>query len=400
MTAPKRTTVTQRDRTLSAEIRNQDALRKLGPTHKRAQSASSGFGGLTAIGSVEAALRARTLEEYDDLLRESRGKSSASEQQNRAFARYLSHGSFERRDMGYVTSSAGGYTVAPAFLPELMLSWQYASAIVSKSRVLHTPTGAQLTFPQALGDVSNVPTSVGENTQFGNNDFAAFTQVTFSETLPTIASDLVRIGRAVFNDSGVDVPSMVLDAYAQRMGRSVDKLAMTNALAAASVPTATTAANTGPTIDDLEALFFKLDAVNRNAPGAALIVSKATAATLRGLKDSSGRRILLDQTMTVQSDDFTLFGDAPLQRTTRFMSYAGVPILESPNIVDFSAGATFGLFANFAKFGITRVVDNSVGIEWLWERYADYAQVAAIGTGRFDYAVADYTAGCLWIAHA
>lgn len=367
---------------------------------------ANGLRSVSPVAALELAkLGPEGLKMYDDIQRGSRSVRADAERREQAFARYLNNGHAEYRDMGYLTASAGGYTVPPGgFYDQLYFAWQYSGALLSKSRIWNSPTGNPATFALALSDATAGNTgTVGENTQLGETDIT-FTNVSFSETPPFICDDFIRESRQIFQDSGVDIEQLVTDAFAFRMGKAFDAYAMNIALTNGSVATSTTAANTAPTIQDLNALLYALDASNRNAPNAALIVSKATALAMRNWTDNNavtpGRPLMLDQTMTVQSDDYSGFGSPGLTRQVRFMSYAGVPILESPNVADFSAGAVFGIFANWDRYGLVRVVDDSIGVQWLHERYADYGQVASVGTGRFDFAVADYTAGQLWKAHA
>lgn len=348
---------------------------------------------------------APTLAEYDRQTKRAMQSHADVNRREAAFMRYLVNGHAETRDLGYLVAGAGGYLVPPGgFYDTLSFQYLYSSAIVSKSRIWNSPTGNPATFALALSDATSAGSgSVNENTQLGETDLA-FTNVSFSETIPFIADDLIRESRQLIEDSAIDLPQMIADAYAFRLGAAADKLFMNTALTNGSVAVSTTAANTAPTIQDLNALLYSLNAANRNAPNSALIVSKATALAMRNWTDNTavtpGRPLLLDSVMTAQLADYSGFGNSTLSRQVRFMSYAGVPILESPNVADFSAGATFGIFANFDAFFLQRIVDDSIGIQWLHERYADFGQVAALGSGRFDGAVADFTAGVLWKAHA
>jgi HK97 family phage major capsid protein len=385
-------------------VRSDNALRHMGPNYEPTRS-PNGIRGETKLEQYAQVLHARTLEEYDTEIRTAHVRSGEYERREQAFMRYVRNGHAESRDMGYLTGSAGGFTVPPgSFYDNLYFQWVYSSALLSKSRKWNSPTGNPATFVLALSDATAGNTgSVGENTQLGNTDLS-FTNVSFGETVPFVADNLIRQSRNLFTDSQIDPEQLIRDAYAFRMGKACDAAFMATALANGSVGKTVTAANTAPTIQDLNALLYSLDANNRNAPNSALIVSKATALAMRNWTDNTavtpGRPLLLDQTMTVQSDDYSGFGSAGLSQTLRFMSYAGVPILESPNVGNFAAGAVFGIFANFDRYGLVRVVDDSVGLQWLHERYADFGQVGAVGTGRFDFAVADYTAGQLWQAHA
>ena len=103
--------------------------------------------------------------------------------------------------------------------------------------------------------------------------------------------------------------------------------------------------------------------------------------------------------MVIEQSDSSVFGEV-VSRTMKVASFRGLPILESPNVADFAAGATYGVVASFEDAFITRVVTGSLAIQRLTERYADFNQTAYNGWARLDGAVYNYKAACILVAHA
>jgi HK97 family phage major capsid protein len=317
--------------------------------------------------------------------------------QMRAWSDYVRRGK-ESRDLS-AGAATGQYLVPQGgFLSDVLFGIRFSSSISGRCRVIETPHGYPMTVPTLLSEPSTNASQIGENTQsLDTNDPNPFGRVVFSECPIYNLPGLWRLSRNLVADAAVDVESMLTEAMAWRVSRQTDADFLTSALAGVT-QTSTAASQTALVYQDIVNLIYSLDLAARGSQSAALIVSPATAKALASLQDSSLRPLLVDSTYTFVSDNADQFGSQQ-SRTVRVKTIEGIPVLEAKSLpAALTAGATVGIFADWDQAFLMRFVD--CGITPLFERFADYGQIAWNGWIRIDGQVADPNAAVKLVMHA
>jgi HK97 family phage major capsid protein len=250
----------------------------------------------------------------------------------------------EVRALSKGTATAGGNTVPTDFVNRLYEHLiETATLLRAGATTLNTATGENIDMPVTTShgtaalvlEGGTIPQS---DPAFGKRSLSAYKY-----------GELIIISRELLNDTAVD-----LDGYLARMaGRAVG-----NALGAhlvngtgssqpAGIVGSTTLGKTGgtgvggaPTFDDLIDLVYSVIGPYRTSPDAGFLIKDTTAATLRKLKDSSGR-YLWESSVTAGVPD-------------RILSY---PVLTDPNMPAVGTTAKSVIFGDLSTY-IVRLVNN------------------------------------------
>ncbi len=304
--------------------------------------------------------------------------------QERAWSRYVRTGQ-ESRDLS-AGAATGQYLIPQGgFLADVLFGIRYSSSIAGRCRTWDSPHGYPATVPALLSEPSTNASQVNENTQSLDTADPAFTRVVFGECPIYNMPGLLRVSRNLVADAAVDVESMLTEAVAWRISRQLDADFLTTALAGTS-QVSTTATNAGVTYADIVSWIYSLDLAARGSESAAIVVSPATAKAFAQLADTAGRPLLVSANYTAISDNADQFGSRQ-SRTVKVPTILGVPVVENRNLSNIAAGATVGIFASWENAFLMRFVD--CGITPLFERFADYGQIAWNGWIRVDGQVAD-----------
>jgi len=345
-------------------------------------------------------LHARTLQEWDAMNGAYSQRAAIRERQELAYRNYLRSG-VESRDLA-AGSATGSYFVPPALMGDLIFGLQYFSAILGRSKLWVSvdqngkPFGGPARIPTITADTSVTDSQIGENTQVGNTDYT-FGQATFSNA-PIYTGGLGRFGRALMQDAQTDIPSMVNEALAERLGRQLD-LDFGATILANATNVVTTAGNAAILLADISALFQKLDpAMLGNPQDVAVVCSNKTLWYLRTqLVDSQSRPIVSDVALTTVSESTEQFGGS---RTTTVVvpQIYGVPILVSKSVSDLTANTNVAILANLRRGFMFRYVESSV--LRLNERYADFGETGFVGYARADGQIINQAAIAVLKMHA
>lgn len=331
----------------------------------------------TAIDVHAEARRISRDQAQDDLAREKRimtgllrgGLGALSDEDRAVAAKRI--GPIENA-AGTGTGAAGGYTIAPAFMRELLIAMKAQGGMRQAARTVATETGVDLPWP-TMDDRSQVATIIGENAQI-----AADTDLTFgSQTLGgyTYKSGVLLVSLQLLQDSAFDFDTTIRDAIAGRFVRGQNAHFTTGdgsgkpsgvITGAALGKTGAAGQTTSITYDDLVDLQHSVDPVYR--PGAKFMFHDSTLQVLRKLKDGNGRPLW-------QPGLAGLSG--PLPDT----------LLDTPYVINqdmpaMAAGAKSVLYGNFDNYIIRDVLGMQMMV--LRERYADYLQVGYIAFMRSD----------------
>jgi HK97 family phage major capsid protein len=316
--------------------------------------------------------------------------------QERAWSNYGRTGR-ESRDLS-AGAATGQYLVPQgAFLADVLFGIRFSSSIAGRCRVWDSPHGYPATVPTLLTEPSTNASQIAEDTQSLDTADPSFGRVVFGETPIYNMPGLVRVSRNLVADAQVDIESMLTEAVAWRVSRQLDADFLTTALAG-TTQTSTAASQTALVYQDIVNLIYSLDLSARGSQSAALIVSPATAKALASFQDSSLRPLLVDSTYTVVSENADQFGSKQ-SRQVRVKTIEGVPVLEARSLpATLTAGATVGIFASWENAFLMRFVD--CGITPLFERFADFGQIAWNGWIRIDGQVADANTAVKLVMHA
>lgn len=248
----------------------------------------------------------------------------------------------ESRALSKGTATAGGNTVPTTFygrLYEHMILT--ASLLRGGATIMNTTSGEAIQIPvtTAHGGATLVPeagTIPQNDPAFGTRTLGAYKY-----------GVLIRVPRELIDDTAVDL----LGYLARQAGRAVGNVLGTDLIVGngtakpLGIAQSTTLGVTGgagvggaPTFDNLIDLFYSVSAPYRNSPDAAWLVNDVTAATLRKLKDSSGR--YLWEPSVIPGTPDTIFGKA---------------IFTDPNMATVALGGKSVIFGDLSTYWVRLV---------------------------------------------
>jgi HK97 family phage major capsid protein len=203
----------------------------------------------------------------------------------------------ELRALSKGTTTAGGYTVPQSFSSELEKTLAYYFNVSDAVEVFATDDSRDYPWP-IVSDTANSAGIVTEASGIGVATDPAFTQITFKGW--DYYSPIVKVSNQLLRDSARDVPSMLAELFAERMGRSYDT-AVVSSNAGTSAPEgilhgvsrgaalATGNALTYPKLLELES---SVDLAYRNLPGTGFLMHDATWQAMRAMLDGADRPLI------------------------------------------------------------------------------------------------------------
>lgn len=283
------------------------------------------------------------------------------------------------------TTTAGGYTVAPDFMRELLIAQKAFGGMRGAARVISTDTGVDLPWP-TMDDTANVATIVAENTTG-----VAGTDLVFgSKTLKawTYRSGYLPISIELMQDSAFDFDTLIRDALALRFARGQNAHFTTGngtsqpeGIATGGVvgKTGTTGQTLTVTTDDLIDLEHSIDPAYRQ--GSRFMLNDTSFKTIKKMKDTQNRPLFLPG-FTVGAADTIL----------------GYPVTINQDVATMAANAKSIFFGNFQNYVIRDVL--GLRITRLNERFAENGQVAFIAFQRTDGRIASAAPPIKWYANS
>lgn len=283
------------------------------------------------------------------------------------------------------TSSAGGYTVAPDFMRELLIAQKAFGGMRQASRAIPTDTGVDLPWP-TMDDTSNVASIVSENTAGSAGTDLAFGSKTLKAW--TYRSGYLALSIELLQDSAFDFDTLIRDALALRFARGQNAHFTTGdgttqpqgiITGAALGKTGASGQTTSVIYDDLVDLIHSIDPAYR--AGAIWMMKDATVAALRKLKDSQGHP-LWQAGLVDGSPDRLL----------------GYPVVVNQDMATMAASAKSILFGNFSNYIIRDVM--GLRIMRLNEAFAINGQVAFVAFQRTDGRLVSAASPIKWYANS
>jgi len=272
------------------------------------------------------------------------------------------------------TTTAGGFTVPQSFSTELEKVLAYYFSVGEAVEMFDTEDGRDYPWP-IVDDSGNAGAIVTEASGIGSSTDPAFTQVTFKSW--EYYSPIVKVSNQLLRDSARDIPSMLAELFAERMGRALQTACIsTNAGSSApegmlynvtaGVNLASGNAITLAKLMDLEA---SVDIAYRSLPGTGFVMHDATFNAIRQIVDATGGRPLLNPDISTGTEK-RLFG---------------YPVFISNSMTSISSpgdNAPLILFGALKKYKVRRVGGST--LTRLNELYAANGQVGFCLAEAFD----------------
>lgn len=271
------------------------------------------------------------------------------------------------------TSTAGGYTIAPEFMRELLIAMKAQGGMRALAREIQTDSGVNLPWP-TMDDRSNVATIISENAAVGSDTDLVFGSNTL--TGYTYKSGVLLLSLQILQDSAFDFDTLVRDAISGRFVRGQNAHFTTGTgtgqpqgvLTAAPIGvTGATGSTLTCTLDNVLDLIHSVDPVYRQ--GARFMCHDQTLQMLRKLKDTNGRYLW-------QPYDNGAVAGPPGD------TIWGYPLTINQDTPVMAANAISLAFGNFQNYIIRDILGMQMMV--LRERYADYLQVGYIAFCRTD----------------
>lgn len=286
------------------------------------------------------------------------------------------------------TTTAGGFTVAPDFMRELLVAEKAFGGMRAAARVIPTESGVDLPWP-TMDDTANVATIVNENTTG-----VAGTDLVFgSKTLKawTYRSGFLPISIELMQDSAFPFDTLIRDAIATRFARGQNTHFTTGngttqpqgvITGAAVGATGATGQTLTVTYDDFVELEHSIDPAYR--PGSRFMFHDSTLKVIRKLKDSQNRPLWLRTLDGLASGTPDTIADFP------YTINQDMPVM--------AANAKSILFGNFSNYMIRDVL--GLRILRLNERFAENGQVAFVAFQRTDGRLVSAGVPVKWYANS
>ncbi|MBT2594738.1 phage major capsid protein [Arthrobacter sp. ISL-72] len=252
------------------------------------------------------------------------------------------------------TPSAGGYTVPTTFYGQLMEHAIETSAILSAgATILYTSSGEEISVPVTISAPTGAQVGEGQTIPTSEPVLAKRSLYAYKY------GDLSQLSRELADDSAFDLEGFIARQAGRAIGNAFGAklVAGTGTNEPSGLITSTTLGKTGatavggaPTWDDLIDLFYSVIGPYRNSPNAGWLIKDGTAATLRKLKDSSGRYLWEPSIIAGQPD-----------------MIEGKPVFTDPNMPGVGLGNKSVAFGDMSAY-FARIVN---GVRF--ERSDDFA---------------------------
>ena len=279
---------------------------------------------------------------------------------------------------GDPAGTEGGYTVPDEFERKLVESLEENNVFRSLAHVIRTSSGTR-TIPVAADN--GAASWVEEGNAIAESDLSFGVQTLSAYKLAC----MIRVSNELLNDSAFDIAAHIAQRFGVRFGNAEEN-AFINGTGVSADPTLSASQPTGIlttlsnaavtsqdaqtiTFDDLFKLYYSLKAPYRKK--AKFLCNEATALQLMLLKDGNGNYIWKPGLDVGKPD--TIFGHEIV--TSTFM-----PTFTGTAAED--AGKKVLLFGDFDYYWVADRTNRT--LKRLNERYAEYDQVAFIGTQRVD----------------
>ncbi len=281
----------------------------------------------------------------------------------------------EARAQGTGSAASGGVLIPTLLMPEIVKSMKAFGGIYDIANIFNTANGDPLTLP-TLDDTANQAIEIAEATEVSAATDLAFGSKTFGSFKYTTGAH--RINQELIDDAAFGIESEVLQVLGTRLARrwanrfvsgngTTQPEGIVTALATIGAgATGVTAAAAALTADNLLDLQHSVNFSYRQSGNCKYVLSDATLAAIRKLKDSNNNYIW-------QMHDI---------RTGAPGQIWGSPYKISDDVASIGASATSVLFGDFKYYRI-RLIGSPV-IKRQNELYSNSDQVGFVMFARMD----------------
>ena len=267
------------------------------------------------------------------------------------------------------TDAEGGYTIPQGFSNELYVEMAQWGGMLQAGRIFNTATGNPIDWP-TIDDTAATGALIAENATVAVNDMTFANKVLNAYNY---TSGIVKVPVTLMQDSAFDLEGFIREAFARRLGSTINAVLTTGDGAAKPqgvVPAAgagvTAAAATAFTRDELVDLIHSVDPAHRQ--NARFMFNDATLAAVKKLAFGS-------------ADDRPLWqaGNIVNGEPDRLEGFA---YTVNQDMADLAISSKSVLFGDFSKY-IIRLAGPAVYLR-LNERFADSLQVGFLAYQRVD----------------
>lgn len=281
-------------------------------------------------------------------------------------------GADEKRALGTVQGSAGGFTVPEGFWDQIVDARSAFGGLRNAPVFqLTTGDGADIPIPTGDDDSSNKGTYLGENQQLSEQDLG-FDQKNLKAF--TITSNIVRVPIQLLQDSAFDIEAYLAGKLGERIGRGeAAKFAQGNGLQqpeglVSAAPVGYTASGTTTFVyGDFVQLVHSVDPAYRNGPDVGFVMHDDAVKAARLITVSSTDSRPLWQPGMIPGEPSTILG------------YSYTIDNDFPTVASSNKPVAFGALSNYWIRDV-----QGMQMMRLSERYADYLQVGFLAFARND----------------
>ena len=282
-------------------------------------------------------------------------------------------GRFQNAGQATSPDSAGGYTIPPAFVQELLVAMQAYGGVRSVARTIRTDRGQDIHQP-TLNDTTRKAVIIGENQPTPDGNPLAFGTTTLKAFM--YRAPPITVSFEIDQDSGINMEQTVRDCLGESFARAQAEHFTTGSGTGQPQGVVTGAAlgkvgvagqATSVTLDDLIDLQHTPDPAIRN--NGRWMFHDDVIRGLRKLKDGNGRFLWDDASASVSG----VSGGPTL---------LGKPVTINQNMPVMSAGARSILYGDFSSYVIRDVM--ALRLIKLTELYVLNGQFAIVGFMRGD----------------
>lgn len=268
------------------------------------------------------------------------------------------------------TAAAGGYLIAPEYLPELERALKDYSGVMQVARIVPTSTGANMPWPTVDG-TSRKATIVAENAASTPTDFT-FGQKTLDAFM---YRDMAAASLELVQDSAFDIGAFIQESFGESFGRGLNDhftvgtgSGQPNGLVTASTAGKTAALTSAFTRSEIVDLVHSVDSGYRRSMKCGFMFHDLVLAAIKKLAIGASDATPLWQVSMREGEPDKLEG---------FPYWVNNDMSSA-----FTTGQKLILFGDYNKYIVRQVL--GITIRRLEERFIDNGQIGYIAFARYD----------------
>lgn len=267
-------------------------------------------------------------------------------------------------------TTAGGYLIAPEYLPELERALKDYSGVMQVARIVSTSTGANMPWP-TLDGTARKATIVAENATSTPTDFT-FAQKSLDAYM---YRDMAAASLELVQDSAFDIGGFIQESFGESFGRGLNDhftvgtgSGQPNGLVTASTAGKTAALSTAFTRSEIVDLVHSVDSGYRRSMKCGFMFHDLVLAAIKKLAIGASDATPLWQVSMREGEPDKLEG---------FPYWVNNDMSSA-----FTTGQKLILFGDYNKYIVRQVL--GVTIRRLEERFIDNGQIGYIAFARYD----------------